>query len=232
MVYTNRMEHSQQQPTPSFGSAPPAPQGGSYADAYSPPQNTATPVQPAQTQATTNAPDTTNQPSFFPDYLKPQPEELFYEWQAPSRPFKKHNRNYYTTIAVIVLLISLILFFSGQFLPIAVVIAVAFLAYVLTAIPPQDILYQITSYGIRIEDKLYIWDVMGRFWYTEKYGQEILNVEVAQFPDRLTLVLSTADKTTITLILSEILLQQKPVPTLYERMAQWLQEKIPLDLDS
>lgn len=169
---------------------------------------------------------------YFPDVLKPMPEQLLYEWKAQSRPFKKHNRNYYTTIAVIVLLISLILIFSGQFLPMAVVCAVAFMAYVINSVPPQDIVYQITTYGIRIGDRLYYWEMMRRFWYGSKYDQELLYVEISEFPDRLTLVLGEAEKDIISAVLSEVLLLEKPPLTLYERMAVWLQEKFPLDLDS
>lgn len=169
---------------------------------------------------------------YFPDIPKPMPEQLLYEWQAQSRPFKKHNRNYYTTIAVIVLLISLILIFSGQFLPMAVVCAVAFLAYVINSVPPQDIMYQITTYGIRIGDRLYYWELMRRFWYGSKYDQELLYIDIVEFPDRLTLVLGQAEKDIISAVLSEVLLLEKPPLTVYERIAQWLQEKFPLDLDS
>lgn len=169
---------------------------------------------------------------YFPDILKPMPEQLLYEWQAQSRPFKKHNRNYYTTIAVIVLLISLILIFSGQFLPMAVVCAVAFLAYVINSVPPQDIVYQITTYGIRMGDKLYYWELMRRFWYGSKYDQELLYIDIVEFPDRITLVLGKAEKDIISAVLSEVLLLEKPPLTVYERVAQWLQEKFPLDLDS
>lgn len=63
---------------------------------------------------------------YFADMPKPQPEELIFEWRSSARPFKKRNKRYYVTIALIVFLISLILFFAGQFLPIAVVVAVAF----------------------------------------------------------------------------------------------------------
>ncbi len=170
--------------------------------------------------------------SIFPDYMRPTQEELIFEWRADSRPFKKHKRNFYTTGTVIVVLISLILFFSGQFLPIAVVIAVTFLAYVLTSIPPQEITYQVTTFGVRIEDKLYEWDLMNRFWFTEKYSQELVHVEVAQFPERLTLVLGATSKDIIAALFSEVLIMQTPAPTIYERVAAWLQEKIPLDLDS
>ena len=169
---------------------------------------------------------------YFPEIMRPTPEELIYAWQAPSRPFKKHNRNYYSTVGVIVILVSLILIFAGQVLPIAVVLAVTFLAYVLTSIPPQTVTYTLTTYGIRIEDKLYYWQIMSRFWYTEKYGDRLLNIEISEFPERITLVIRDANENLLTEILSEILLQQQPAYTLYERVAKWLQDKFPLDLDS
>jgi hypothetical protein len=170
--------------------------------------------------------------SYFPSHLKPVQEKTILTWQAPSRPFKQHNRQYYTTIITIILLLSLLLFFAGQVLPIAVVIAVGFLAYVLSTVPPQDITNKITSFGIRVEDELYYWEEIGRFWYTEKYKQQILNIEVGRFPFRLSLLLGSADEKEITDILSEILLKEKPPATFYEKGANWLQEKIPLDIDS
>jgi hypothetical protein len=172
---------------------------------------------------------------YFPDITPPQPEQLLLEWHAPSRPFKKRNRKYYTTIAIIVFLISLILFFAGQFLPIAVVIAVGFLSYVLSAVPPETIINQITTYGIRTDQNIYYWEEMGRFWYSEKHGQPLLHVEVARFPNQLTFLLGENQEETqedITFILSQVLLQEQPQPTSFDKAAAWLQEKIPLDTDS
>lgn len=169
---------------------------------------------------------------YFPDAYRPQPEELLYAWEAPSRPFKKHNRNYYTTIAVIVLLISLILIFAGQFVPMAVVCAVAFMIYVINSVPPQEIQYAITTYGVRIGEKLYYWDVMTRFWYDSKYDQKLLHIEIIEFPERLTLVVGNAKQEVLTSIFSELLLLEKPPLSVYERIAAWLQDKFPLDLDS
>ena len=114
----------------------------------------------------------------------------------------------------------------------AVVCAVAFMAYVINSVPPQDIMYQITTYGIRIGDRLYYWEMMQRFWYGSKYDQELLYIDIVEFPDRLTLVLGEAEKDIISAVLSEVLLLEKPPLTVYERMAAWLQEKFPLDLDS
>ena len=167
----------------------------------------------------------------FPGQFKPIPEETIVTWQSPSRPFKKRNRQFYTTVATIVFLISLILFFAGQFLPIAVVISVAFLAYVLSSVPPHDVTNKISTYGIRIEDELYYWEEMGRFWFEEKFQQPLLKIEVGRFPGRLTIMLGEMQKTDIEELLKEVLVKEKPKDTFFDKSAKWLQDKIPLDND-
>lgn len=164
-----------------------------------------------------------------PGMYKPVPEVTVFEWVAPSRPFKKHNRQFFVTTAVIALLVSLILFFSGQFLPIAVVISVLFLLYVLQVIPPHDIPYKITTYGLYIEGTLYYWQELGRFWFEEKLGQLTLSVETMRFPGRIVLVLPAERRAEVGEVLSEVLLEQKPELTLFERIAKWVQEKVPLE---
>lgn len=167
----------------------------------------------------------------MPGFVKPQPEELLFEWQAKSRPFKKHNRQFFTSVGIIGLLMALILVFAGQWLPMAVVVAVVFVIYVFNTIPPGEVLQQATTYGIRVEEKLYYWEEMGRFWFTEKYGEALLNIEVARFPNRLTLLLGDLKKEDVEAFLSEILLNQQPPPTTYEKIADWLGRKLPLDLE-
>lgn len=164
-----------------------------------------------------------------PGLYKPIPEQIVFEWMAGSRPFKKRDRQFFTTVAVIALLVSLILFFAGQFLPIAVVISVAFLVYVLSVIPPHDIKYKITTYGIHIEEQLYYWEQMGRYWFDKKYDQSLLKIEVVQFPGRITMVFDKKDKEIIDEILSEVLLKEKPELTTFEKSAEWLQKKLPLE---
>lgn len=170
--------------------------------------------------------------ALVPGMTKPQKEVVLKEWNAASRPYKKHNRQFYSTIAVIALLIALILFFAGQTLPVAVVLAVAFLFYVLNSIPPGIVSHKITTYGIRVENTLYYWEELGRFWFTKKYGLDVLHIEVSRFPNRITLLLGDIPKEEMELNLSEVLLHETPLPTAYEKAAAWLHEKIPIDLES
>lgn len=169
----------------------------------------------------------------FPGMVKPLPEELVYEWQSASRPFKPRKKQFFTSLATMVILLCLILFFAGQVLPVAVVLAVGFMAYVLATVPPHDITQQFTTYGVRIEKELYYWEELGRYWYDTKLGVPVLIVEVGRFPNRLTMVLQNEEqKQEIDQTLGEVLLKQRPEKTWVEKAGDWLQKKFPLDLDS
>lgn len=162
----------------------------------------------------------------------PQPvkEEVLLVWEAPERPFKKRDREYYTTIGIIVFLVSIILFFAGQFLPIAVVVSFAFLSYVLASVPPEKVKHQITNKGIRSGEKLYTWNDLGRFWFTTRFQQPILNIEHNHaIITKLILLLGDEKKETVSQILEQYLVQETPTPTWWDNAAVWLQEKFPLE---
>ncbi len=185
-----------------------------------------------QTQPINNVEDQSNfedNVGTFPPNRVEQ-EYLFLSWSAPSRAFKKRDREYYTTIAVIVVLLSVILFFAGQFLPIAVVISAAFLSYVMAAVPPHTVQHEITSYGIRTLGRLYTWDELGRFWFTEQFKQKILNVEhFGSLPAKFIILLNEQSEKEVEMVLSEYLVHQTPLPTFLDKASAWLQEKIPLE---
>ena len=167
-----------------------------------------------------------------PGLYRPIPEETLVEWDAPARPFKKRNRQFFSTIIIISILISLILFFAGQVLPVAVVISIVFLVYVTAVIPPQKAHYKLTNYGIYVEKEAYSWLVMGRFWFDDKASQRVLEVELYKFPGRLTFVLiegQTPREKDLENVLSEVLIREKPELTTYEKAADWLKEKVPLE---
>jgi hypothetical protein len=167
-----------------------------------------------------------------PGFYRPIPEETLVEWDAPARPFKKRKRQFFSTIIIIALLVSLILFFAGQILPVAVVISVVFLVYVTAVIPPQSIHYKLTNYGIYVEKEAFSWISMGRFWFDDESSQRVLQIELYKFPGRLTLVLidgQTPREKDLENVLSEVLIKEKPPLTSYEKIADWLKDKVPLE---
>lgn len=172
------------------------------------------------------------QDAYMPAFVRPQPEEVLVDWQAESRPYQPRKKKHFTTLGLISILVSLILLFAGQFFFMAVVLAAFFLYYVLNTTPPGMVTNKMTTYGIRVEDNLYYWEEMGRFWFTQKYGKDLLHIEIGRFPFRLTMLLGDLDKDVLKEVLSEVLLYQVPPLTMYERVAKWFQEKLPIDIDS
>jgi hypothetical protein len=167
-----------------------------------------------------------------PGYYRPIPEETLVTWEAPARPFKKRNKQFFGTVFIIAVLVALILFFAGQVLPVALVISVVFLVYVTAMIPPQNVSVKLTNYGFYIDKNAFAWYEMGRFWFEKKQGFDTLQIEIGHFPNRLSLVLIdgvTPSKDDLELVLSEVLLKDKPKPTAFEKASSWLIKKIPLD---
>lgn len=196
------------------------------------PATNQTPGQPSNQRAPFPTPPGIEMSEVFPGVVKPVPERLVYEWESMSRPFKARKKQFYTTSTTIVILLALILFFAGQILTVAVVLSLAFMAYVFSVIPPTTILQQVTTYGIRIGKELYVWQELGRFWFDKKHGQTLLIVEVARFPNRLTMVLADKEqKPELIELLSEVLLYQRPDLTRVEKASKWLEKKFPLEIE-
>jgi len=195
------------------------------------PENSQPTTESAQTNASQYPHSKIEESRIAPGMYRPLPEETVIEWMAPSRPFRKHNKKYFSTVTIIALLISLILGFAGQLTAVTVVISIVFLVYVLSVIPPIDVEYKITTYGIHIEKNLYYWEELGNFWFDKKYNQTLLNIASFRFPGRITLLLGKQNKALLTEILSEVLLHKKPELTLYEKASAWLQKIISLDTD-
>lgn len=160
---------------------------------------------------------------------QPIKEEIYLTWQAPSRPFQPKSRGAFTTVFTIAALLSLIFVFVGQAVLVAVVFAVVFLWYVLATVPPQDITLKISNYGLRVENELYFWDEMGRYWFEPQRDQVVVKIETIRFPYRLVLVTGDIEDDLLDAILNEMLIKEKPPETLFERGANWLQQKLPLD---
>jgi len=151
------------------------------------------------------------------------------EWEAPVRPFKKKDKEYFTTILAIVFLLAVILIFLKEWLLIAVIIALTFVVYVMGTIPPENVRHKITTRGIFTGSKNYQWEQLRRFWFGEKYGQKILYVENFGFPRVLMMLLGQTDKAKVKAVLSDYLPEETPEKTWMDKAAQWLTTKISLE---
>lgn len=154
-------------------------------------------------------------------------------WEAPARPFRKKDRSYYTTIAVLVILLVLIAFLAREFLLIGVLLALTFVAYVLAFVPPGMVKYKISTQGITIGEDFYFWHFLDSFWFKEKEGSKVLHIQTRlRFPAQLMLVLGDQDKDKdkVTKTVARFLpFHEIPYKSWLEKWSEGLQKHFPLE---
>jgi len=136
-------------------------------------------------------------------------EKKIVSWLAPSRPFKRRSKDFYVTLVTMASVVGLVVFLVEGFMPILLLISLLFLFYVLSTIEPETIEYQITNLGVRIADKTTRWEMMGKFWFTKRFGNELLIIEVFRIPGRIELIVNSDMKTEIKKELEQHLTHQE-----------------------
>lgn len=153
------------------------------------------------------------------------------EWKSSTRPFKRRDREYFTTIAAIVFLLAVILLFLKEFLLIGVILAFMFVSYVLATVPPEETDHKVTTEGITTSGKSYLWTEMKDFYFTKKWNSTILNVNTAlKFPGRLIILLGNEDEKRIKEELGKYLsFRESPQITWMDKAADWLSKRVQLE---
>lgn len=159
-----------------------------------------------------------------------QTEKIIVEWSSPARPYKARTREFYTTVLSIAFLLGVILLLLKEFLLIGVIIAFAFLSYVLSTHKPEDVIHQITNQGIKTDGKLYTWNSLADFWLKKQYNHEVIFVTtVARLPGAIIMILDVSKRSEIIKAIGEKLPLVEASNTFVDRAGRWLGDKIPLE---
>jgi hypothetical protein len=159
--------------------------------------------------------------------VKREPEKVLFTWKAPSRPFKKRDKQFWTTVIVIASIFGLILFLVEGAMPVMVIISLIFLFYVLTTVEPEEIEYDITNYGIKMAGQTTHWTSLVRFWFTERLSSTLLIIETTQLPGRLELVINEKEEDKLREVISEYLPEEETPATAMDKTADWFAKKLP-----
>lgn len=155
------------------------------------------------------------------------------KWRAPSRLFKKRDRVFFQTVIALVILIGLILFLLKEFLLIGVVLALAFVAYVLATVPPEEIEHRISVKGFETAGIMTRWEDIVEFWFEEKWEQKILVLQKRPgtgFPSRIMAILGTQDYNTVKEKINEYVpFREVPEKTWIDSAADWLHRHLPFE---
>jgi len=157
-------------------------------------------------------------------------EKILLEWTAPARPYKTRSREFYTTIASIAFLLAVILLLVKEFLLIGVIIAFAFLSYILATHKPEDAKHQLTTMGIRTDGKLWAWETLTNFWLKKQWSQEVVICKtITALPGVILLVIDPAKREEIIKTIGDHIPLDEPTDSFVDKASHWLGDKIPLE---
>lgn len=152
-------------------------------------------------------------------------------WQAPGRPFRKRGKEYFLSAMLLVLFLQIILFLFGQYMLMLVVLALLFVSFTLSSVPPTNFHYKISNQGITIEDHFYLWEELYDFYFKKREGLWVLHVRTRMFiPAVLNITLDTVDKDHVREVLLRFLPYREVIrKSFLEKAGDFLSHNFPLE---
>jgi hypothetical protein len=148
-------------------------------------------------------------------------------WTAPARPFKRRDKQFYTTVFAIAGIVSLVLFLAEGLMPVILIVALVFLYYVLSTVQPENIEYKITTKGVRVAGKLTEWQTLIRFWFGKRAGSEILIFETFLIPGRIEIVINPEIKDGLKKEISAYIPYEEIQASGLDKVTDWVAQKLP-----
>jgi hypothetical protein len=142
------------------------------------------------------------EPNLYPSL----PEDVYYQWIAPSRLNVNRDKTWYWTMGLLLMIMIVIAVIFREIIWIAVILAFFFALYVNSSIPASDTIYRLTRQGVEVGDgegmEIYSWGQLLEYSYYFKNNTEILYIDtILAVPQRLMLLFSQEDRKKINMIL-------------------------------
>jgi len=157
-------------------------------------------------------------------------EREIYSWKAAARAYKARGKDFYSTVIVLALLVSVIMFFIEGIMPVLLIWAIVFVVWALNKTKPETVEHILTNRGIRTGGQMYFWEEMA-FFFIENNGKgKMLRVVLnRRFPGQLGLVLKGGDEEKVKQIVGTRVELHKPEPGWMDRFIEWFKKKVPLE---
>ncbi len=165
------------------------------------------------------------------EVLASKEEKTIFSWKAAERLFHKRDREFWTTAITILILVSLILILVKEFFFIAALVALVFVYYALSSVPPEEVTIRLTNKGFHFGDLPRMdWEVILFFWEKKQFGQEQIFFKTAlRFPGEFSFIVPEESLEKVKEILSRYIPEREESPRFLDKTSKWLAEKIPLE---
>lgn len=159
----------------------------------------------------------------------PEEEKVLMVWEAVERPFEKKGKEFFSTVVVLALLISIILYFIEGVMPVLVVWAIVFMVWAVYRTEPGRVKNAVTNKGLMSGESFYAWEMMESFWFERKGGQSLLRVLLNRFPGQIILVCGKEEEEGVEALMKKYVRKHKPEDGWSDRVVKWMKRKMPLE---
>lgn len=155
-------------------------------------------------------------PSKNPEYSREQlgEKKVFLRWEGTNRAEKVgFSKTFIRAFTIIGVFVGLLLVAMQEFFVILVIGSIIFVIQALMKMPPEKVTYELNSFGIVINGKLYYWDQLRRYFFMTRDETSIIAVDTTMgIPGRIFLNYDPKDKTAIKEVFNKYLhyLEEEP----------------------
>jgi hypothetical protein len=106
------------------------------------------------------------------------PIKLLYSWTSPERIWKPKTQVWYLVSALVIMLLILLAVKLGYYIFVIALLAFLLLWFVQGTMAPWEVKHQITNEGIFTYDTFHRWSDFAYFWFAEKDGWKLLQLDL------------------------------------------------------
>jgi len=163
-------------------------------------------------------------------------KEIYLAWQKEVTVEEKISvsKRYSRSLITISIVVGLILLIMQQFFILLILGSIAFFIISLKKVTPENVKYELSNHGIMIDESMYYWDKLRRFFFLSKGKNEILVVDTTVgFPGRIYLSFNPEDRYKIKEILENYTHYLESEPrTFFDNAYDKVVGKISMEKDS
>lgn len=116
------------------------------------------------------------------------------------------NERYSKSLTTISIIVGVILLIMQQFFVLLLLGSIAFFIISLKKVSPEVVKYEISNHGIKIDDSMYYWSKLRRFFFLQKEKNEVIAVDTTiGFPGRLYIAFDNNDREKVKQLLEKYL---------------------------
>ncbi|MEK7071116.1 MAG: hypothetical protein AAB966_04875, partial [Patescibacteria group bacterium] len=112
----------------------------------------------------------------MPEEAQKENPQVIFTWEAPLRPYVKRSSEVIRFYIALAILITLIVFFFGDYILLIPIWGLMFIFYVFTVTPPHAVTHKITKFGVETSGHTFRFEDLAYFYFSHRFGFVILTL--------------------------------------------------------